>query len=40
MVGAETLQDPGSVQEIVGIDGYERRADFEPQRPSLAGAQQ
>ena len=40
MIGAQPPQDPGSVQEIMdqGVDGYERRADFEPQGPSLAGA--
>jgi len=42
MVGAQPLQDPGSVQEIMdqGVNGYQVRADFEPQRPSLSGAQQ
>ena len=42
MVGAQPPQDPGSVQEIMdqGVDRHERRADFEPQRPSPAGAQQ
>jgi hypothetical protein len=39
MVGAETPQDPSSVQEIMdqGVDRHESRADFDPQRPSLAG---
>ena len=42
MIGAQPPQDPGSVQEIMdqGVDGHEGRADFDPQRPSLAGAQQ
>ena len=42
MVGAQPPQDPGSVQEIMdqGVDSHEGRADFDPQRPSLAGAQQ
>jgi hypothetical protein len=42
MVGAQPLQDPGSVQEIMdqGVDRHEGCADFDPQRPSLAGAQQ
>ena len=42
MVGAQPPQDPGSVQEIMdqGVDSHEGRADFEPQRPSLSGAQQ
>ena len=42
MIGAQPPQDPGSVQEIMdqGVDGHEGRADFEPQRPLLAGAQQ
>ena len=40
MVSAEPPQDPGSVQEIMdqGVDSHERRADFDPQRPSVAGA--
>src|SRR5580704_18203081 len=40
MVSAQPLQDPGSVQEIVdqGVDGYQVRADFEPQRPSSTPA--
>ena len=42
MIGAQSPQNPGSVQEIVdqGVDSYEGCADFDPQRPSLAGAQQ
>ena len=42
MIGAQPPQDPGSVQEIMdqGVDSYEGCADFDPQRPSLAGAQQ
>jgi hypothetical protein len=42
MVGAQPPQDPGSVQEIMdqGVDGDEGCADFDPQWPSLAGAQQ
>ena len=42
MVGAQAPQNPGSVQEIMdqGVDGYQVRADFEPQRPSLSSAQQ
>ena len=42
MIGAQPPQDPGSVQEIMdqGVDGHEGCADFDPQRPSLAGAQQ
>lgn len=42
VVGTEPPQDPGSVQEIMdqGVDGDERRADFEPQRLSVPGAQQ
>ena len=38
VIGAQALQDPGSVQEIMdqGVDGNERRADVEPQRPLLA----
>ena len=38
----KAAQDPSSVQEIMdqGVDGHERRADFEPQRPSVSGAQQ
>ena len=42
MVGAKPPQDSGSVQEIMdqGVDRHEGRADFDPQRPSLAGAQQ
>ena len=42
VVGAETAQDPGSVQEIMdqGVDSNEGRADFEPQRLSVAGAEQ
>jgi hypothetical protein len=42
MVGAQTTQDAGSVQEIVdqGVDSHERRANFDPQRPSTAGYQQ
>jgi hypothetical protein len=42
MVGALPPQDPGSVQEIMdqGVDRHEGRADFDPKRPSLAGAQQ
>ena len=41
MVGAEPPQEPGSVQEIMdqGVDRHQGRADFDPQRPSLAGAQ-
>ena len=40
MIGAQPPQDPSSVQEIMdqGVDGHEGSADFEPQRPSLAGA--
>ena len=36
VIGAQPLQDPSSVQEIMdeGVDGDERRADFEPQRLS------
>ena len=32
MVGTQTPQDPGSVQEIMdqGIDSHEGRADFDP----------
>ena len=32
MAGTEPTQDPGTVQEIMDqcVDGYERRADFEP----------
>jgi len=35
-------QDPGSVQEIMnqGVDSHERRADFKPERPLIAGAEQ
>ena len=42
VIGAQPLQDPSSVQEIMdeGVDGDERRADFEPQRLSVPGAQQ
>ena len=42
VVGTKPPQDPGSVQEIMdeGVDGDERRADFEPQRLSVPGAQQ
>jgi hypothetical protein len=42
MVGAQPPQDPGSMQEIVdqGVDRHESCADFDPQRPLLAGAQQ
>ena len=42
MIGAQPPQDPGSVQEIMdqGVDGDEGCADFDPQWPSLAGAQQ
>jgi transposase len=42
MVGAQPLQDAGSMQEIVdqGIDSHERCADFEPQRPSTGCQQQ
>ena len=42
VVGAQALQDPGPVQEIVDqrIDSHERRADFEPQRPLLARAEE
>jgi hypothetical protein len=42
MVGAEAAQDAGPVQEIMDqrVDSNERRADFNPQRPSLPGAQQ
>jgi len=42
VIGAQPPQDPSSVQEIMdeGVDGDERRADFEPQRLSVPGAQQ
>jgi hypothetical protein len=42
MVGAQPLQDPSSVQEIMdeGVDSHERRAHFEPQWASVAGAQE
>ena len=42
VAGAKPPKDPGSVQEIMdeGVDGDERRADFEPQRLSLSGGQQ
>ena len=39
---AQPPQDPGSVQEIMdqGVDSHERRADFKPERPLIAGAEQ
>ena len=42
MIGAEALQDPGPVEEIVdqGVDSDKCRADFDQQRPSVTGAQQ
>jgi hypothetical protein len=42
MLGSQPPQDSGSMKEIMdqGVDGHEGCADFEPQRPSLAGAQQ
>ena len=42
VVSRQAPQDPGSVQEIMdqGVDSHEGRADFDPQRPSVACCQQ